>query len=193
MIGSCRLFSPQRSTVLQVVPMVISSAVRTSIQSACGRKTISSSHLATSHLFAAAPALAGSVRFHSDNTGQRDRPLTLHVQLPCGTVRTVTAYEGQTLLDVASEHGLPIEGACGGSCACSTCHIYLENDASMGLFAEASDEENDMLDMAFFPQPTSRLGCQLTLKQDRHDGLKITLPKATRNMYVDGHTVTPHH
>ncbi|SCU71911.1 electron transfer protein, putative [Trypanosoma equiperdum] len=139
------------------------------------------------------PVLWHAVRTHSNDSGERSKPLTLHVQLPCGTMRTLTAYEGQTLLDVAMEHGLPIEGACGGSCACSTCHVYLENDEAMELFDEATDEENDMLDMAFFPQSTSRLGCQLTLRQQKHDGLKISLPKATRNMYVDGHTITPHH
>ncbi|RNF27388.1 electron transfer protein [Trypanosoma conorhini] len=139
------------------------------------------------------PTLVCAVRLHGDATGDRGKPLTLHVQLPDGTTRDVRAYEGQTLLDVAMEAGLPIEGACGGSCACSTCHVYLENDAAMELFDEPTDEENDMIDMAFFPQATSRLGCQLRLVQAKHDGLKITLPHATRNMYVDGHTVTPHH
>ncbi|RNF08536.1 electron transfer protein [Trypanosoma rangeli] len=138
------------------------------------------------------PALLCMIRLHSDATGDRSKPLTLHVQLPDGTTRDVKAYEGQTLLDVAMEERLPIEGACGGSCACSTCHVYLENEAAMELFDEPTDEENDMLDMAFFPQVTSRLGCQLRLVQKKHDGLKITLPHATRNMYVDGHTVTPH-
>ncbi|CCD14685.1 unnamed protein product [Trypanosoma congolense IL3000] len=136
-------------------------------------------------------ALWYATRFHANDSGDRSKPLTLYLQLPCGTTQALTAYEGQTLLDVAGEHGLPIEGACGGSCACSTCHVYLENDEAMTLFDDPTDEENDMLDMAFFPQPTSRLGCQLVLKQ-KHDGLRLSLPKATRNMYVDGHTVAPH-
>ncbi|KAF8278955.1 hypothetical protein TcBrA4_0106390 [Trypanosoma cruzi] len=134
-----------------------------------------------------------AIRLHSNFTGDREKQLTIHVQLPDGTTRDVKAYEGQTLLDVAMEEGLPIEGACGGSCACSTCHVYLENDAAMELFDDPTDEENDMLDMAFFPQSTSRLGCQLKLVKEKHDGLRIQLPRATRNMYVDGHTVTPHH
>ncbi|KEG08922.1 electron transfer protein [Trypanosoma grayi] len=141
----------------------------------------------------AAAALVHAGRFHGDLVGDRSKPLTLHVQLPDGTKREVTAYEGQTILDVAAEQGLPIEGACGGSCACSTCHVYLENDAAMELFDEPTDEENDMLDMSFFPQATSRLGCQLKLLKEKHDGLRIELPRATRNMYVDGHKVTTHH
>ncbi|KAH9598684.1 2Fe-2S ferredoxin-type iron-sulfur binding domain [Trypanosoma melophagium] len=133
-------------------------------------------------------------RGHSgEGTGDRERPLTIHVTLADGTTRTLTAYDGQTILDVAAENDLPIEGACGGSCACSTCHIYLEEKTNADeLFEEPSEAENDMLDVAFFVQPTSRLGCQLTLRQDKHDGLHFTLPRATRNMYVDGHTVKPH-
>lgn len=101
------------------------------------------------------------------------------------------AFEGQSLLDVAAEHHLPMEGACAGSCACSTCHVYLEEKA-MDSFTEPTDAEDDMIDQAFFPEPTSRLGCQLKLKQSLHDGLKVTLPKATRNMYVDGASPSPH-
>ncbi|EPY36082.1 hypothetical protein STCU_00764 [Strigomonas culicis] len=84
-----------------------------------------------------------------------------------------------------------MEGACAGSCACSTCHVYLEEEA-MDLFEEPSDDENDMIDQAFFPEPTSRLGCQLHLVKGRHDGLKVRMPRATRNMYVDGAKVVPH-
>ncbi|CCW64143.1 unnamed protein product [Phytomonas sp. EM1] len=141
-------------------------------------------------LFSPLPIL-NSLRFHG-HQGDRARPIPIEFILPDGSVEEVIAYEGQTLLDVASEYGLPMEGACAGSCACSTCHVYLEDEDAMDLFPEATDEENDMLDVAFFPQENSRLGCQLRLVQEKHKGLKVRLPKATRNLYVDGAKVTPH-
>lgn len=136
-------------------------------------------------------AIVQMTRQHGDLTGDRTKPLKTVWTLANGEVKTVTAYEGQNLLDVAAEHQLPIEGACAGSCACSTCHMYLEESA-MDLFPEPSDEENDMLDLAFFPQSTSRLGCQLKLLQSKHEGLKVQLPRATRNMAVDGYVAKPH-
>jgi ferredoxin len=132
------------------------------------------------------------LRGHADQlTGDRTKPLRVTWVMSNGAERIVTAFDGQTLLEVAMEHDLPVEGACAGSCACSTCHVYLcEKD--MKLFPEPSDEENDMLDMAFFPQPTSRLGCQLKLNSRTMDGLRVELPKATRNMAVDGYVSKPH-
>lgn len=75
-------------------------------------------------------------------------------------------------------------GACEGSVACSTCHVILTPDFYDRL-PEPSDEENDMLDMAFGLTDTSRLGCQVVLTRDLH-GMTATLPSATRNMFVDG-------
>lgn len=135
-------------------------------------------------------ALTQPRRFHGDH-GDREKPIQVEFTLPDGEVKSVTGYEGQTLLDVCAEQGLPMEGACGGSCACSTCHVYLQEEA-MDLFEEPTDEENDMIDQAFYPEPTSRLGCQLRLKKGVHDGLKVKMPRATRNMYVDGAKVVPH-
>lgn len=161
-----------------------------------GRRAFLTSSIATALLSTHAHrsstgALHVARRFHGQ-TGDRDKPLEVTFTLPDGTVKEVTAYEGQSLLGVAAEHGLPMEGACAGSCACSTCHVYLEDDEAMELFPEPTDEENDMIDLAFYPEPTSRLGCQLHLKQGKHDGLKVKMPKATRNMYVDGAKVVPH-
>ncbi len=81
-------------------------------------------------------------------------------------------------------------GACGGVCACSTCHVILEPDIFNSL-PEPSEEEEDMLDLAFGLTGTSRLGCQIKLEK-RHDGMKVQLPAATRNFYVDGHVPQPH-
>lgn len=81
-------------------------------------------------------------------------------------------------------------GACEGVCACSTCHILLEDDFYDSL-EPASEEEDDMLDQAFGLTASSRLGCQIVLTKDMTD-LNIKLPMATRNMYVDGHVPQPH-
>ncbi|AYU79704.1 hypothetical protein, conserved [Leishmania donovani] len=135
-------------------------------------------------------SLLQSRRFHGHG-GDRSKPVEVEFTLPDGEKKVVMGYEGQTLLDVCAEQGLPMEGACGGSCACSTCHVYLE-EKDMDLFQEPTDEENDMIDQAFYPEPTSRLGCQLSLKRGVHDGLKVKMPRATRNMYVDGAKVVPH-
>ncbi|ORC87577.1 putative electron transfer protein [Trypanosoma theileri] len=154
---------------------------------------LSSSFLSSSSSIFSTPFLFQRRKHGGEGSGDRERPLTIHVHFPDNTTRTLTAYDGQSILDVAAEQGLPIEGACGGCCACSTCHVYLDEKANADeLFEEPTEAENDMLDQAFFVQPNSRLGCQLILRQDKHDGLHFTLPRATRNMYVDGHTVKPH-
>lgn len=73
-------------------------------------------------------------------------------------------------------------GACEGVCACSTCHVILEEELYDNL-PEATEAEEDMLDKAFGLTGTSRLGCQVKLTKDMENTL-ITLPKATRNFYV---------
>ena len=75
-------------------------------------------------------------------------------------------------------------GACEGSVACSTCHVILPPE-QYDLLPEPEDDENDMLDMAFGLTDTSRLGCQVKVTKEL-DGMTVTLPSATRNMFVDG-------
>ena len=89
---------------------------------------------------------------------------------------------GQSILDLAHLNGVELEGACEASLACSTCHVILPREYYTKL-AEASDEENDMLDMAFGLTDTSRLGCQVKLSEEL-EGMTIQLPAATRNMQV---------
>jgi ferredoxin len=103
---------------------------------------------------------------------------------------TVTAYVGDTLLKVAHRNGIDIEGACEGVCACSTCHVILNQELYSSL-PEPSEDEEDMLDMAFGLTNTSRLACQIDVREDMN-GEVIRLPTATRNFYVDGHTPKPH-
>lgn len=108
---------------------------------------------------------------------------------------TVDARVGETLLQVAHRNHIEVEGACEGVCACSTCHVILSEDLYDKLAdewdQEASEDEEDMLDMAFGLTGTSRLGCQVTVRKDM-EGEEIQLPSATRNFYVDGHVPQPH-
>ncbi|KAJ2354813.1 mitochondrial matrix iron-sulfur protein [Coemansia erecta] len=87
-------------------------------------------------------------------------------------------------MELAHENDVDLEGACEGACACSTCHVILEDEVFDSL-PEPTDEENDMLDLAFGLTDTSRLGCQVLLTPEM-DGMRIKLPSATRNFYVDG-------
>ena len=97
-----------------------------------------------------------------------------------GARREVDAPVGYSVLEVAHKHGVDIEGACEGSLACSTCHVIVDAGWFKKLAAPTEDEE-DMLDLAFGLTQTSRLGCQIVLT-DALDGLVVKLPPATRNM-----------
>jgi 2Fe-2S ferredoxin len=97
-----------------------------------------------------------------------------------GTRREVDAPLGLSVLEIAHKHGVDIEGACEGSLACSTCHIIVDAEW-YELLKDASEDEEDMLDLAFGLTKTSRLGCQIIITEEL-DGLTVTLPQATRNM-----------
>lgn len=100
--------------------------------------------------------------------------------LPSGVEKTVEAQNGISLLEVAHVNSVfELEGACGGSLACSTCHLIVVDKNLFDTLPEASDEENDMLDLAFGVKETSRLGCQIIMS-DSLDGLKVIIP-ASRN------------
>ena len=100
-----------------------------------------------------------------------------------GSEKEVDAQNGLSVLEVAHKNGIALEGACEGSLACSTCHVVVDKEWFDKL-DEASEEEEDMLDLAFGLTHTSRLGCQIKMS-DELDGLKVTLPAATRNMLVN--------
>ena len=102
---------------------------------------------------------------------------------PDGTRLEVPAPEGLSVLEIAHRNHIELEGACEGSLACSTCHVIVA-PSWYGKLAEASEDEEDMLDLAFGLTQTSRLGCQIIMTKDL-DGLEVTLPAATRNMMVD--------
>ncbi|KAJ2037417.1 mitochondrial matrix iron-sulfur protein [Coemansia sp. RSA 2337] len=103
---------------------------------------------------------------------------------PDGNEIQATGEEGTNLMELAHENDVDLEGACEGACACSTCHVILDDNVFDSL-PEPTDEENDMLDLAFGLTDTSRLGCQVLLTPDM-EGMRIKLPSATRNFYVDG-------
>lgn len=115
-----------------------------------------------------------------------------------GDKHTFEVADGDNLLDIAQANDLEMEGtpqlrtpsnfdltcnigACGGSCACSTCHVIVTDDSFYDKMAEPDDEENDMLDLAFGLTETSRLGCQVKMSKEL-DGLVVQLPKMTRNL-----------
>ncbi len=96
-----------------------------------------------------------------------------------GVPREVEAPVGLSILEIAHKHGVDIEGACEGSLACSTCHVIV--DAGwFGKLKAPSEDEEDMLDLAFGLEKTSRLGCQIVMSEAL-DGLVVKLPAGTRN------------
>jgi ferredoxin len=98
---------------------------------------------------------------------------------PDGAEVVVDAAVGDTLLDVAHDNEIEIEGACGGECACSTCHVILEQSFYDEL-DEPDEEEEDMLDLALGLTDTSRLGCQIEVTEAM-EGMRIVLPEECDN------------
>ncbi len=134
-----------------------------------------------------------NIRWHgggsSSSDKNRDRVSVTFVNAD-GVEAKVRACVGDNLLVVAHKNNIDLEGACECSIACSTCHVILEDDVFDDL-PEPSEEEEDMLDLAYGLTPTSRLGCQVIVEKE-HEDIRIELPAATRNFYVDGHVPQPH-
>ncbi|XP_015482151.1 adrenodoxin-like [Parus major] len=130
------------------------------------------------------PAKWWPERGFSSTHGSQDAPgesssedqVTVHFINRDGERLTTTAKEGESLLEVVVNHNLAIDGfgACEGTLACSTCHLIFEKDAFQKLDA-ISDEELDMLDLAYGLTDTSRLGCQVCVKKSM-DGLTVRVP-----------------
>ena len=99
-----------------------------------------------------------------------------------GNRREIDAPLGLSVLEIAHKNGIDIEGACEGSLACSTCHVIVDPEW-YDLLKEASDDEEDMLDLAFGLTATSRLGCQIIITEEL-DGLVVRLPTTTRNLLL---------
>lgn len=75
------------------------------------------------------------------------------------------------VMEVCKSYELPVEGTCGGMALCASCHCYVNSEHELD---EASDDEEDMLDQAFFVEDNSRLGCQIRITPEI-DGLELTL------------------
>ena len=88
--------------------------------------------------------------------------------------------EGDSLLRVAQAAGMPLEGTCEGQMACSTCHVIVASEWFDRL-PEASEEEEDMLDLAAGARRTSRLSCQIILREEL-DGLTVSIPVESHDM-----------
>jgi len=87
------------------------------------------------------------------------------------TISNITA--GESILEVALKNDINLHHNCGGVCACSTCHLYI--DKGELLVEELSDKEEDFIDRAVNPRLSSRLGCQCVLLEDGGD-IEVTLP-----------------
>ncbi|MDA1091049.1 MAG: 2Fe-2S iron-sulfur cluster-binding protein [Proteobacteria bacterium] len=100
-----------------------------------------------------------------------------------GARQEIDAADGDTILDVGQRHGIDLEGACEGGMACSTCHVIVHEDWFLKL-DPPSEEEEDMLDMAYDLTKTSRLGCQITMSAAL-DGIVVSLPRGHHNLLDD--------
>ena len=99
---------------------------------------------------------------------------------PDGRRRDIDAATGVTLQEIAEDYNIDLEGACEGCMACSTCHVIVA-DEWFDRLEPPTEEERDMLDLAFDLRRTSRLGCQIIMTDDL-DGLVVSLPSEHRNM-----------
>ncbi len=106
--------------------------------------------------------------------------MKVHFTTDRGDRVTAEADAGDSLLRVAQAAGMPLEGTCEGQMACSTCHVVVA-PAWFDRLAEASEEEEDMLDLAAGVTRTSRLACQIVLGEDL-DGLTVAIPAESHDM-----------
>lgn len=90
---------------------------------------------------------------------------------------------GKSILEAAVAAHVPEGSACGGVCACSTCHVYVEQGAE--LLSSASEDEEDILDKAFDVQMSSRLGCQAKIQRDGVVAVRIS--KESLEAYYNEH------
>jgi ferredoxin, 2Fe-2S len=102
------------------------------------------------------------------------------VEFESGTLPYSHHGKRESFLDLAKHFGIPLEHACGGSCACTTCHVFIRSGS--GSLSEMQDDEADRLDTAWDLRPESRLGCQAVISGD----VVCELPMYTRNYVQEG-------
>ena len=110
-------------------------------------------------------------------------PLNKTVEVDLDTMPYREHGKPRSFLDVALNHGIHLEHACGGNCACTTCHVVVKKGAD--LLSEAQDDELDKLDMAADLQINSRLGCQSVILKNEGE-IVIEIPAWNRNYVSEG-------
>ncbi|XP_032794363.2 2Fe-2S ferredoxin isoform X2 [Daphnia magna] len=126
-------------------------------------------------------SLASDVRYHDRRSFCHSLPSFQKKMISVtfvnreGNSMLVKAKVGDTFLDAAINNDVDLEGACEGTLSCSTCHIIFKKEDFDKLPEKPSDEEMDMLDLAYGLCDTSRLGCQITLTESM-DGIVVTVP-----------------
>ena len=98
--------------------------------------------------------------------------------------QTIEIHEGENILEVALENGIDLDHACGGVCACSTCHVKIRTGADS--FNESNEDEEDQLDDARDVDLDSRLACQATLETDTKEIIEIEVPFWNVNLVQEG-------
>jgi ferredoxin len=94
---------------------------------------------------------------------------------PNGEEKSINAENGLSIMEVARDNNLGIEGTCGGSISCCTCHVIVDQDW-FSVVGKPNPDEEDMLDLAIGLTPTSRLGCQIEIN-NKLDGLRVSIPE----------------
>ncbi len=154
----------------------------------CAKSKASASSSSSSLLLT--DTLNQQIRHHNAKVDPSAKTVSLSFKQSDGTIHKVRAPIGKSLLEVAHLNEIPVEGACEGSLACSTCHVILSNSLFSRL-AEPCEDEEDMLDLAPDLEDTSRLGCQVIVDEGM-EGEEVMLPSHTLNFYVDGHQPMGH-
>jgi ferredoxin, 2Fe-2S len=103
----------------------------------------------------------------------------------CPEGAAIDAVAGESICDTLLENGIEIEHACEKSCACTTCHVVLR--AGYHALNAADEMEEDLLDMAWGLEPTSRLSCQAIVPDDETLELKIEIPRYSINQVKENH------
>ena len=132
----------------------------------------------------------GQLRWHTSTATPGGKTVAFSFINRDGSKTGVEGRLGQSVLEVAHENYVELEGACEGSMACSTCHVILEAPVFDSL-EEPCEREEDLLDLAPGLTDTSRLSCQIKV-DERLSGAEVRLPRVTLNFYVDGHVPKPH-